>query len=99
MSDTEFYKHLLDKWTTEITDKGVSFPHKKIGRQGYVLLLVRFDLSEEFNDNKPWTWEVESQNGFRVAESSTFFRSRWDAKRSAMRLLGTRISDIRTVRD
>lgn len=63
-------------------------PVKKLGRTGPVLFLVN-------SDPYGWEWYIEQQNGVIVAQSALSYRSRWDAKRSALRLMPY-LTDIRT---
>lgn len=74
----------LDFETPTFTARELVAPTRKLGRQGYALFL------RQITDDA-WDWAVESQNGVEVAVSGGVFRKRWDAERSATRLLGTSI--------
>lgn len=63
----------------------------KLGRQGYALTFIKFE------GENPWSWQVETQNGVVIADSTRAYRSRWDARRSAIRLLGDAVTSERTV--
>ncbi len=64
----------------------------KLGRQGYYLVYTKLDVATD----KPWVWSVETHNGHVIADSSTSFRARWDAKRQAKRLFAGVVAGEKT---
>lgn len=72
---------ILTKFGVSTLTWNASTSPRKVGRQGYALFLVNSGMA-----NIPWFWRVEDQSGHQVATSDLYFRSKWDAKRSAYRL-------------